>query len=552
MKALLSVIGMALCLSAQSQSSLQSSVGTSPDSQALCLVAADDASRVESTGEIRMFTNDPLITGNKLFSGSIPASQPLQYSNEPLYGAFISTGLTATTDGSVPFWMRSRQYGNNPIDGLSGSLIAGAHKDYVQHRNPLFDWGAGVEARVNAGSDSEIILIEAYAKARLGIMQLKAGRSRDITGLVDTTLSSGAFAMAGNTLGIPKIEFSFHDYWEVPLTRGLIAIKGTLAHGWMGNVELNKEDDNTVLNYSVDSYFHQKSAYGRLGKPNWKVKLYGGFNHQVVWGNETQIYPEWGLSKAKTFQYVFIGKAYGNNSVPASKVGNHMGSIDQAIEWDMGPVFVTAYHQFFYEVGGLIKLANATDGLWGVSVKNQTESRSRFQWHKFLFEFLYSKSQGGEIDSKPRPSGSEDYYNNFLYYDGWSYQGENLGNPLFTSKKYIREGLPTKDGQYFPNNRLMAFHAGADFRFDDWQCKALLTYSVNWGTYLTSPGTRLFGDVVAYFPPPYFPTVNQFSASIESRKQLRKGYELAIQLATDQGDLLYNSVGAAVSITKRW
>lgn len=471
---------------------------------------------------------------------------------ESVYNAFIQTGLFATTDGTVPFWMRSLRFGSVPADGVSGSIVAGAHKGYDRRSEQLFDWGAGVEARFNAASNSELTLIEGYAKGRLGIFQLKAGRFRETIGLVDSTLSCGAFALSGNALGVPQVQIGFHDYWEVPLTGGVFAVKWTVAHGWMGDFTMNQEEDNTAPNLQVGTYLHQKSIYGRLGKATWKIKLYGGLNHQVSWGHEKQIYPSWGLSDFETFKYVFIGKAYGTNDIPSSKVGNHLGSIDQGLEWKLKTVLLTGYHQFFYDIGGLIKLANAKDGLWGISLKNQNRSESSWQWQKFLFEFLYSKSQGGEEDSKPRPSGAEDYYNNFLYYEGWSYKGENLGNPLFTSKKYVRDGYPNRWNQYFPNNRLMAFHGGADFSVNDWQCRALLTYSVNWGTYSTAPAERSLGDNIVYHDPPYFPEVNQFSALVETRKLLRNGFELGLQLAIDQGDLLYNAVGGGVTLTKRW
>ena len=42
--------------------------------------------------------------------------------------------------------------------------------------------------------------------------------------------------------------------------------------------------DGNIL--QIETYLHQKSLYGRFGKPEWKLKLYGGFNHQVLWGNE--------------------------------------------------------------------------------------------------------------------------------------------------------------------------------------------------------------------------------------------------------------------------
>lgn len=478
---------------------------------------------------------------------------PFSLQQPSVFSASLQAGTFATTDGVVPFWMRSRKFGSVPLDGLSASLIGAAHKSYkTGHFKPLLDWGAGIDARFNAGSKTEVILVEAYAKARIGKLQLKAGRSREQIGLVDSTLSSGAFILSGNALGIPKIEISLHDYWDIPFTNGVLAVKGSFAHGWLGKFKLNKADDNSFLINEVESYWHQKSFYARLGKSSWKVRFYGGFNHQVIWGNEDQIFADWGLSKAETFKYVFIGKAYGTQTIPASKVGNHSGSIDQGMELDLGTVRLTGYHQFFYEVGALIKLANVADGLWGASLINLNREEKPFQWNKFLVEFLYTLSQGGEIDSKPRPSGPEDYYNNFMYYDGWSYNGENLGNPFITPRKYARANLPTEWLQYYSNNRLAALHAAGDFSVKNWHCIVFLSYSSNLGTYYTSHGARLGGDNVSLFGPPYFPRVNQFSTYMTCKKQLRRGLDLGIELAFDHGDLLNNAVGAGVSLTKTW
>ena len=550
MKTRNTLIGLLLCLNLQAQTPVVTeSKPDFPDNKQnmLAMVSREDEQEAPTSALRNVWETATTNTNSNEFAQSTAQASP-----ESLYGAFVQAGLFATTDGTVPFWMRSRRFGSVPADGISASLLVGAQKEYNTRSNQLVDWGAGVEARFNGASNSELILIQAYAKARLGIFQLKAGRFCETVGLVDSTLSTGAYAVSGNALGIPQIQIGIPDYWEVPLTNKVFSVKGTISHGWAGSFNLNKNEDNNILNYSVDSYLHELTFYGRLGKPDWKIKLYGGLNHQVIWGHEKQIYSSWGLSNAETFKYVILGKPYGTHDIPSSKVGNHLGSIDQLMEWDMNSVLFTGYHQFFYEVGGLIKLANVKDGLWGLSLQNKQSGTTGWQWQKFLFEFLYSKSQGGEMDSKPRASGSEDYYNNFLYYDGWSYQGEAIGNPLFTTTTYAREGLPSNENQYFINNRLMAFHGGADFSINDWQCRTLLTYSVNWGTYLTSPGTRLIGDVVVTFDPPYFPQVNQFSALFETHKPLRNGFELGLQLAFDQGDLLYNSVGGGITLTKRW
>src|SRR5690606_21831658 len=83
------------------------------------------------------------------------------------------------------------------------------------------------------------------------------------------------------------------------------------------------------------TYLHQKSLYGRIGRDSWKLKLYGGFNHQVMWGNAQDVYgPNFDLSKLKTFFYAITGKAYGNNKIFKSKIGNQIGSIDLGGEYD--------------------------------------------------------------------------------------------------------------------------------------------------------------------------------------------------------------------------
>ena len=286
------------------------------------------------------------------------------------YHAFLSTGFFGTSNGNVPFWMRSMKYGNVPAEGVSFSFIGGVFKEYNKETKRLMDWGAGFEGRANAGTHSKFIPVEAYAKVRFSIFGLKGGRYREQIGLVDSTLSSGSFSLSGNALGVPKIEAGIANYWNVPLTRGVIAIKGNIAHGWMDKQILRKSNDTTPVSEN-NAYFHQLSSYGRIGKQAWKIRLFGGINHLVIWGLENQIYPNWGLSDFETFLYVLVGKPYGTNTIPTSKVGNHVGTIDQAMEWEIGQVLFTGYHQFFYDVGAIATLANGRDGLWGISLKNK-------------------------------------------------------------------------------------------------------------------------------------------------------------------------------------
>ena len=115
-----------------------------------------------------------------------------------------------------------------------------------------------------------------------------------------------------------------------------------------------------------------------------------------------------------------------------------------------------------------------------------------------------------------------------------------------------KDGYPAIGRQFFSNNRLIGLHGGAEFLINNWYCRCLLSYSLNYGTYTTSPGERGLGSDIYYYDPPYFPKLTQFSAFFETHRKLQNGFELGIQLAVDEGKLLNNSVGGGLTLTKRW
>jgi hypothetical protein len=462
----------------------------------------------------------------------------------------LSAAAIVTSNKTVPFWMRANKFGSEPSKGFSTALVGEIVKGYSR-ADKLTDWGFGAEGRLNIGKQTDALLIQGYVKGRLGIFQIKAGRSRDIVGLVDSTLSSGAFSISGNALGIPKIELSVPEYWSLPILDGIIAFKGNYAHGWMGS----KDVDYASGARSVNTFLHQKSAYARFGKVNWRLKLFAGFNHQVMWGNEKKMNPTmFKLSTLETYKYVILGKSYGEKGtgLPLSKVGNHLGSIDQAFEYRFKNFRLNGYHQFFYEVGGLYHLNNVKDGLWGLSIVNsQYGSASRsLRVNKFLFEFMNTKSQGGEIDAKITPSGDEDYYNNYVYKNGWTYKGANLGNALLTTKKYARENLPARN-EYFVNNRVQAYHVGVDGALSKYAFVCRLTFTQNFGTYGSSPLGHSLNEIRSPSKPPYFGTENQFSGLLEASRNL-KGVNIGMCVAVDRGTMIYNASGIWLKVTKSW
>jgi hypothetical protein len=456
-------------------------------------------------------------------------------------------GQSAITSKAVPFWMRTNNYGSNPVQGASLAIIGGITKPYKnQNISPSnFDWGAGFQIRGNAGGDLNAKLLEGYLKAKWYIFQLKAGRTKDMMGLADSTLSSGSFAISGNSLGIPKVEIAIPEYWTLPFAHDWLAIKGTFAHGWLGDQNIVQHP--FVISKSATTNFHQKSFYGRLGKPGSKLSFYGGFNHQVFFGDESKYYRNWNLSPISTYLMAITGGVH-----KFSKIGNHLGSIDQGIEINLKRINITTYHEFFYDVGGLIHLNNIKDGLFGVSLKNKILPQGNLKWKKVVFEFLSTKSQGGEIDAKLTPSGDENYYNNDIYTSGWTYKGENLGSNFLTNVKYARPELINKKGEVIINTRVLAIHAAIEGSYGMMNFILKGSMSRNFGNYASSSVGTSTGTIRNIPDPPYFSPVSQFSGYLELSYPLKNNLKLGLVTAGDYGNLLINSGGSLIKISKTW
>ncbi|MBE0675573.1 MAG: hypothetical protein IH591_13010 [Bacteroidales bacterium] len=457
------------------------------------------------------------------------------------YNFTVQTLGGYTTSGVVPFWLRSNQYGSIPLDGASLSLIGAARKDYDLSSDKIFDWGVSFEGRANLGQGSNLTLIEGYGKVRLGIFEFRAGRSKKITGLCDTTLSSGSWAISGNNLGIPEVEFSVREFWTLPILGELFAFKGNFAHGWLGDLRMAR----FILldSVTVTSYLHQKSIYGRFGKPSWRLKLYGGFNHQVVWGDEQRYYlDDYTLTSLQTYYYVITGKRYSNGYIQQERQGNHLGSIDLGLEYEFSKVKILLYRQNFYETGALAYLANIQDGLNGISLQNLHRGGKRAIWDKLLLELLYTKNQAGEPWSPESGSPYEPYYNHGQYITGWSYLGSGLGTSFIGTRDYIRDNLAAHPEDYFINNRVMALHFGFEGSVRNLSYILKASWSKNYGTYSTTdeeqstdiinPGEfGLFGEQV------------QFSSFLGMNRTFSNGFILGLIGAFDYGNLYYDSFG---------
>ena len=470
-----------------------------------------------------------------------------------LFGQKIFKNLKYQTSGSVyfsnsgetPFWQRSNQYGVIPLKNPGLNLEGGLHKEYdstysSDNRLNKFSVAYGINAVANLGRTNQILLPAAYIKVRFGVFEFYGGRRKEIIGLIDTTMSSGSYIWSGNALPIPKIQISIPNYTPI-LGKGLLSIKGAFVHSWFDN------------GFVKDFYLHQKWLYTRIGKPNWKVKVYAGFNHQVQWGGRNTVpqYDPNGLvidklpSGLDAYLHVISGISVnkGDNGVDTgrplneewNRIGNHLGTVDIGTEIDFTHFNILLYRQNIYEDGSLFYLNNIQDGLLGISLKRKNVKNGLIG---LIIEYLNTTSQGGETESTndiPQLRGRDNYLNNSTYRNGWSYKDLTpIGTPFIPNNYTILSSLPKTPQNFTSNNRVQAVYLSLRGHYSGatWTLKYAL--SKNYGTY-----NLPYNDLIQ----------NTYYLSI--LKPYKK-FSISSSLAVDNGELFKNTLGFDFKVIRNW
>ncbi|MDF7822095.1 capsule assembly Wzi family protein [Runella sp. MFBS21] len=449
--------------------------------------------------------------------------------------AFISSAQT-------PFWLKANQMSVVPTHSAASLEGYIGYEGILSKKNT--HWKTFGEARVvgNVGNSTKLFIPVVNAGIQFKKLALYVGRKREQFGFSDTTLGTGSYSWSGNALPMPKIQFEITDYIPLKFLKNLFAFKGTYAHGWFGNSQ-----------YAYDYYLHQKSLYIRMGRENWAVNLYGGFNHQVQWGGKTNIDIATVVNRklpSSFGDYVYavtgwgalIGDVKGVNAFDSlNRVGNHLGTIDMGITFDLKKYELTLYRQNIYEDGSLYYLTNIADGLNGLVVRNlfPSKEKGKVNFERLVLEFLYTLSQGDAAGVSTVTIGNDNYFNHQQYYDGWSYKGEIIGTPFFTNAKDTKNTDPQNGYEIANNNRVRVYHLGLQGNIgENIQFLSKLSLSHNYGTYNF----------------PYAEVPKQFSALLQFTGTIKRWQDIYwnAAFAMDNGQLYHNSIGTRIGISKRW
>ena len=484
-----------------------------------------------------------LLPGILLLTGFSASAQAIPDTTTRQRSLFVEVGGLAASASKTPFWLRSRQYGIVPLNNPTGQLRVGGVAylgDQTDRRRVHVKLGAEVVATTSP-TTSQVLLPEAYVSFRLGGFELYGGRRREVFGLVDTLLSSGSYAWSGNALPITKVQFGTRGFVPVGFTRGILAINALFAHGWFGNAD------------SVQgSFLHQKALFGRLNLLRGRVRIYAGVTHLAQWGGRRQagtLAIDGQLPGTLQDYWRVITAAQTPSSDSASyteidrlnRVGNHLGSIDVALELPGERSDWYLYYQHPYEDKSGVAFQNMPDGLYGIRWRNKAAAKQDFQLLQLTAEWLTTLNQSGfNIKTGSRLyDGADDYFNNYQYSEGWSNQRRVIGTPFITRTADARPDLANVKGGFGPiyisNNRVQVLHIGI---LGGWpsgaQVRALLSGSNNYGRPITSD--------------PRLPR-SQFSGMVEGSVPVRwlGKSQVRLTVAVDQGQWLMNSSGGWLS-----
>lgn len=431
----------------------------------------------------------------------------------------------------MPFWGHTNQNGVIPLNGNFASGQWGIYKIYNRNNPRSFQWSGGVELVTNYEQSGKIFLTDFYAAGKLGPVEFLAGQKKNITGLMDTTLTSGSLSVSGNARPYPRIQISIQDFFPLGFTNDWVAIKFSYSDGMLSGSNINYGSTS----YVNHTYFHQKTFYFKLGKSHDYLHIFGGINHQVIWGGEKKISPVSNLSTMESYWLAITGKTN-----QYKKIGDHFGTFDLGLEWKGAKWSYYGYRQNIYETSSLFKITHLKDGLNGMRIKRNkpaVSTTAKFILNSFLFEFVSTKDQ---INNSPifglAIFDKADYLNSVIYANGWSYKGRVIGTPLISDKDITNNNLPETSTQFSNNNRVRAYHTGFEGTFLRTSLMLKCTYSQNSGTYLS----------------PFDVNKNQFSVALTAEKNVTKRHNLSILacVSTDVGKLYPNSNSILIGVRK--
>ncbi len=421
----------------------------------------------------------------------------------------------------LPFWLYSMHYGR--IDRRSPNLIA--HLSAVSRGKLASGLGYNYGAEV-IGRESKrraLYFERLYAGISYGAFALKIGRFYETFGLHDSTLGTGSLIYGRNITPVPKIAVYTPGFVAIPHTNGFVSFKAYYSEGLLS-------DKRTVK----DARIHQKYFYLKVLPNSFWFNAYGGISHNVQWGGD---HPRYGQLTSTFGDYLrAIRGAHARSSTGiggdiVNKIGNTVATYDFAFSLRWSEFYLFAYRQFYLEDTPALAFRNAWDGRWGVSIKRDG---THFLDH-LVWEYINLTRQGSQY-SIGEQRGTDNYYNNFLFPSGWTYQGYTIGSPFATTKPGLAGVI---------NNIIFVQHIGLAGNIrPELSYRFVFDYSRNYGAvHISTDGTGL------HHKSGRTPRKDEYSTSLTLNWAINSRINVNGTIAADIGQLYSNNLGVLAGIS---
>lgn len=501
-----------------------------------------------------------------LSAKNLPAQMPRLGDN-----LTFSTEMSGTIShgDNAPFWLTSNKYGLSSIENNSGYIRGGIFRG--AEADSLRKWriGFGADLVVPVNYTSHFVVHQLYADLHYKKASLSIGAKEQPMELKNNQLSSGSQTFGINARPVPQIRIGLPEYWNIPLTRGWVQLKGHIAYGIMTDDNWQHSFTNKQSRYTDHVLYHSKAGYLRIGKKEkspFSLELglematqFGGTTYQP--NRDGTITATKNASNLKAFWNALIpngsGDPYEQQYQFTNVEGNHLGSWVMRANYEKDLWKASIYADHFFEDHSSMFMLDY-DG-YGSGTEWNKRKKSKYLLYDFkdimlgaefnlkqgkwikdvVVEYLFTKYQSGPIYHDHNPNspdhigGNDNYYNHSIF-PGWQHWGQVMGNPLYISPIYNTDGtIRVKD------NRFKAFHFGiAGKPTSDIDYRILVTWREGLGTYDT----------------PYTKRMEQTSllaeASYKCHSKRLKGWSAEAAIGLDFGDIVGDNHGICIKIAK--
>lgn len=456
----------------------------------------------------------------------------------------------AAAPGTTPFYLSANRYGLSGTEGGYGYLRAGLFRPAEADSARRWRIGYGIDVAAAYDMPSGFVVQQLYADFDWRALRLTAGSKERPSELKNPLLSTGGLTAGMNARPVPQVRLELPRFWQIPGTRGWLAIKGHVAYGRFTDDGWQEDFHAPGTHYAKGVLYHSKAGFLRIGnREKFPLTFTGGLEMYAQFGGEA-----WNIgyradanSTGFTGEYVNMNnglKGFWNAFIPGGSdardgdirnvEGNHVGSWHFSLDYQGAGWSVRGYAEHFFEDHSQMFLEYGwKDMLWGAEL---SLPRNPFV-SAILYEHLRTTDQTGGVyhDATPQLpyqiSGADNYYNHQCY-GAWQHWGQVMGNPLLLSPVYNRDGRIT-----VRHNRITAHHVGIAGRpTAETDYRLLLTHVRSLGTY-TEPAIDPLH-------------ANYFLAEAGYAPRWAKSFSLRAAVASNGGDLLGKSTGAL--FTLRW